>query len=82
MPDKRLVALAVGSTPRSSILPDVPTTEEEGFANNAYTFWVGMRHARTRLERPPEVRDRLGSLGAGAPPTTPADFDKIIARSL
>jgi tripartite-type tricarboxylate transporter receptor subunit TctC len=94
--DKRLVALAVGSTTRSSVLPDVPTTEEQGFANSAYNFWVGIlapagtpaavidklnTEVKAALSAP-EVKDRLGSLGADASATTPADFDKIIAREL
>jgi len=94
--DKRLVALAVGSTTRSSVLPDVSTTEEQGFADSAYNFWVGMlaptgtpsavidrlnAEVKAALSSP-EVKDRLGSLGADASATTPADFDKIIAREL
>jgi tripartite-type tricarboxylate transporter receptor subunit TctC len=94
--DKRLVALAVGSAQRSSVLPDVPTTEEEGFPNSAYNFWVGMlapagtppavidklnAEVKAALSMP-EVKDRLGSLGADASPTTAADLDKIIAREL
>ncbi len=94
--DRRLVALAVGSARRSSVLPDTPTTEEEGFVNSAYNFWVGMlapagtpaavidklnAEVKAALSTP-EVKDRLGSLGADASPTTPADFDKIIAREL
>jgi len=95
--DNRLTALAVGSKTRSSVLPNVPTTEEAGYPGSAYDFWVGMLApagtppavvARLNAEvraalASPEVKDRLGALGADAsPPMAPADFDKIIAREL
>src|SRR5258708_34436197 len=40
--DGRVVAIAVSSASRSSVLPDVPTTEEAGYPGTAYRFWVGM----------------------------------------
>ncbi len=40
--DKRVVALANGSPKRSSVLPDLPTTEEQGFKDSGYNFWVGL----------------------------------------
>jgi tripartite-type tricarboxylate transporter receptor subunit TctC len=94
--DGRLVALAVGSARRSSVLPDVSTTEEAGYKGSAYDFWVGMfAPAGTppalieRLNKEvaaalasPEVKERLGALGADASPTTPAELDKTVAREL
>ena len=94
--DGRLTALAVGSEKRSSVLPDVPTTEEAGYKGSAYNFWVGMfAPAGTppalveRLNKEvaaalaaPEVKERLGALGADASPTTPAELDKIVTREL
>ena len=92
----RVVALAAGSAKRSSVLPDVPTTEEAGFKGSAYDFWSG-RFAPagtppaviTRLNAEvkkalgsPEVKERLGALGTDIAPTTPADLDKIISREL
>ncbi len=94
--DGRLTALAVGSEKRASVLPDVPTTEEAGFKGSAYNFWVGMfipagtppamierlnKEVATALASP-EVKDRLGSLGADASPTTAAELDKTVAREL
>jgi tripartite-type tricarboxylate transporter receptor subunit TctC len=94
--DGRLTALAVGSEARASVLSDVPTTEEAGYKGSAYNFWVGMlvpaatppavvaklnADVKAALASP-EVKDRLGSLGADAAATTPADFDRIIAREL
>jgi tripartite-type tricarboxylate transporter receptor subunit TctC len=94
--DGRLTALAVGSEKRSSVLPNVPTTEEAGYKGSSYNFWVGMlAPAGTppalieRLNKEvavalasPEIKERLGALGADAAPTTPAELDKIVAREL
>jgi len=88
------VALAVGSQTRSSVLPDVPTTEEAGYKGSAYNFWIGMfapagtppaliDRSTRRLPAAlasPEVKDRLGALGADASPTSPSDLDKTVAR--
>jgi tripartite-type tricarboxylate transporter receptor subunit TctC len=94
--DGRVVAIAVGSAKRSSVLPDVPTTEEAGYPGTAYRFWVGMlapagtppaviERLNTEVKQvlaTPEVKERLAALGADAAPTLPADFDKLIAREL
>jgi len=94
--DGRVTVIAVGSVRRSSVLPDVPTTVEAGYPDSAYRFWVGMLAPSgtppTVIERlntevkqvlaMPEVKERLAALGADAAPTSPADFDKLIAREL
>ncbi len=94
--DGRVVALAAGSEKRSSVLPDVLTTEEQGFKGSAYDFWSGLfapagtppaviarlnAEVRKALESP-EVKERLNALGTDIAPTTPADFDKKVAREL
>jgi tripartite-type tricarboxylate transporter receptor subunit TctC len=94
--DNRVTALAVGSPKRASVLPDVPTTEEAGFAGSAYNFWVGMlapagtppaiverlNEEVTAVLASPEIKDRLAALGADAAPMTAADFDKLIVQEL
>jgi tripartite-type tricarboxylate transporter receptor subunit TctC len=94
--DNRVVALGNGSAKRSSVLPDLPTTEEQGFKDSAYNFWSGLFApagtspaliARLNAEvkkalDSPEVKDRLGALGADASPTTPADFDRMVLFEL
>jgi tripartite-type tricarboxylate transporter receptor subunit TctC len=74
----------------------VPTTEEAGYKGSAYNFWVGMmapagtppavvaklNAAVTAALNTPEVKERLSALGADASPTTPADFDKMIAAEI
>lgn len=92
----RVVALAVGSPRRSAALPDIPTTLEAGYANSAYTFWVGMfvpaktpREIVNRLAQEvqkvlasPEVRDRLQKLGAEPMPMSPEQLDKHVADEI
>ncbi len=94
--DSRVVALGNGGTKRVSVLPDLATTEEQGFKNSGYNFWVGMfapagtppaliaklnAEVKKALDSP-EVKERLGQLGADAAPTAPAEFDKIVALEL
>jgi tripartite-type tricarboxylate transporter receptor subunit TctC len=94
--DKRLVALAVGRPQRSSVLPDVPTTEEAGYKNSAYNYWAAvLAPAGTppvvieRLNKEmvavlalPEVKERLAKVGADPSPTTPKEFDELVVREL
>lgn len=90
--DGRLLALAVGSARRSSVLPDIPTTSEAGVPNSEFNFWIGMmapaktpRDIVTRLHREvekvlatPEVRERLARLGADAWTMPPEQFDAYL----
>ncbi len=90
--DGKLLALAVGSPTRSSVLPDVPTTVEAGVPNSEYTFWVGMlvpaktpRDVVKKLNEEvqkalasPEVKERYAKLGAEPMPMTPEQFDAYI----
>ena len=56
--DGRVVALANGSPKRSSVLPDLPTTEEQGFKDSGYNFWVGLF---APAGTPPAIIDRLNA---------------------
>jgi tripartite-type tricarboxylate transporter receptor subunit TctC len=90
--DGKVVAIAVGSAKRSSVLPNVPTTLEAGVAKSDYNFWVGMlvpaktpRDIVARLNRDvlkalqlPEVKERLANLGAEPLPMSPEQFDSYI----
>ena len=92
----KVLALAVGSPTRSSILPDVPTTVEAGVPNSEYTFWVGMlvpaktpRDVVKKLYEEtqkaiasPEVKERFAKLGAEAMPMTPDQFDAYIREEM
>jgi tripartite-type tricarboxylate transporter receptor subunit TctC len=93
--DGKLQALAVGTTARSPVLPNVPSiTETAGLRDAAYTFWVGL-FATAKTPRPiveklhtetlkvlalPEVRERLEKLGAAPMPMSQAMFEKFLSE--
>jgi tripartite-type tricarboxylate transporter receptor subunit TctC len=90
--DGRLVPLAVSTTTRSSLLPNVPTTLEAGYPDSDYTFWVGMfvpaktpRDVVDRLHRDTSrvlqsaaMRDKLATLGVDPMVKTPSEFEAFI----
>jgi len=92
----KVLALAVGSSKRASILPDVPTTVEAGFPDSDYNFWVGLfvsartpgalierlHHATAAALQSPEVRERLPKLGAEPMAMTPVEFDALVREEL
>ncbi len=94
--DGRLLALAVGSPKRSSVLPDVPTTTEAGVPDSEYNFWIGMlapgktpRAIVNRLYQETqkvlasaEVKKRFADLGADPMLMTPQEFDAYIKAEL
>ncbi len=94
--DGRLLALAVSTSKRSSILPNVPTTLESGFADSDYTFWNGVL-APAKTPRPivdrlhnevqralalPAVREKFAQQGIEPMPLSPAEFDALIRREI
>ncbi len=92
----KLLALAAGSTKRSSALPDVPTTLEAGIPNSDYNFWVGMMvPAKTSREilnklsqhtlqalNAPDLRERMSKIGAEPMIMTPREFDAHIKAEI
>jgi tripartite-type tricarboxylate transporter receptor subunit TctC len=88
----RLVALAVSTGKRSSVLPNVPTVAESGLPGFDYNLWVGMfapagtpndvvdKIARDlgKVMQLPDVKERMAGLGAEAMPMTQAEFDKFV----
>jgi tripartite-type tricarboxylate transporter receptor subunit TctC len=86
--DGKLLALAVSSPARSPLLPDVPTTLEEGFKDSDYTFWIGMfAPAKTpqaivdklnaelnKAVQMPDVKEKLATLGVETKVKSPAAF--------
>lgn len=92
----RLIALAVSTAKRSSILPEVPTNEEAGVPNSDYTFWNGLLvpaktpaeivnrlHQETmKVLAQPRVMDRLKPQGIEPMPLKPAEFDALIAKEI
>ncbi|MDO9412588.1 MAG: tripartite tricarboxylate transporter substrate binding protein [Pseudolabrys sp.] len=94
--DGQLTPLAVSSSQRASLLPNVPTTVEAGFPNSEYNFWIGVLTASatpndvvTRLHNEiktalanPGVKERLARLGADPMPLTAAEFDALIKKEI
>jgi tripartite-type tricarboxylate transporter receptor subunit TctC len=90
----KLKALAIGSKERSSLLPDLPTTEESGVPNSSYTLWIALfAPARTpvaivsRLNQEvqaalatPEVKERFAKLGADPMPMTVDAMRSFLAQ--
>ena len=88
----KLRALAVTSRARSSALPEVPTTIEQGLRNFEVIGWFGVmaptgtpNAAISRLNKEinallkqPDMKEKLVSLGLEAGGGTPEDFQKLI----
>jgi len=89
-------ALVVSAPKRTSLMPELPTTEEAGYPNSAYNFWVGalvpaktpreivnrLHKEITDLVQSPEISDRIRKLGADPLPMSVAEFDAMIQREL
>lgn len=92
----RLLPLAVGTTKRASLLPDVPTLIEAGLPKSDYLFWIGMlvssktprdivqklNQATLKALQTPDVRERLAKLGADPLPMSPEQFDELIREEM
>jgi len=79
--DGKLQALAVGSSKRSSALPEIPTTIEVGVPNSSYIFWVGM-FAPSKTPRP--IIDKLNAqiINVMKSPAVVAQLDKLGAEPM
>ena len=92
----KLLALAAGSTKRSSALPDVQTTLEAGIPNSDYNFWVGMMvPAKTPRDivdklyqntekalQSADMKERMAKIGAEPLLMTPKEFDAHIKKEI
>lgn len=90
--DGKLVALAVSTAQRSSLLPDVPTVAQAGLPGFSFNLWTGMfAPAGTpqavvekiaadvqRAWAAPDVKDRLGKMGLEPMPMTPTEFKAFV----
>jgi tripartite-type tricarboxylate transporter receptor subunit TctC len=88
----KLRALAVASSQRDPVLPDVPTVAEQGFAGFSAIQWWGLcAPARTpdpvvaRLNKAlnealalPEIKARLHEMAAEPTPMTPGQFETFL----
>lgn len=88
----RALALAVSTSRRSAMFPDVPTVAEAGVPGFDYDQWYGLL-ASAMTPRPvvrtvnkevvrilnlPDIKDRMQTQGATPTPTTPEEFDAFI----
>ena len=94
--DGKLQALAVGTSKRSIVLPNVPTTIEAGAPNSSYIFWVGifapsktstkiinrMNAAIIKVMQEPAVVEQLHRLGAEPMVMSPEKFDQMVKSEM
>ena len=92
----RLRALAVSSSARIAVLPDVPTVAESGYPGFEADQWYGLvapagtpadvvarlNGLVNRSLALPDVAQQLATEGAVPVPTTPAAFGELIAREI
>lgn len=88
----RLQPLAVTSTTRSPLLPNVPTVSEAALPGYNVTSWYGLfapaatpaqiigrlNAATTAALKTPEVAERIAAIGAQAAPTTADELGRIV----
>ncbi len=94
--EHKVEALAIGSSSRSSLMPDLPTTVEAGYPDSDYNFWIGVfvpaatpQPIVTRLHdevrkalQVNEVKDRLAKFGAEPMDMTLAQFEAYFKNEL
>jgi tripartite-type tricarboxylate transporter receptor subunit TctC len=94
--DGKLTALAVSGQDRASAMPEIQTTEELGFKNSYYNFWIGMfvpaktpdeirsrLHAETRAALGnPEVRAKLAKFGVDPMDLSLERFSKLVSDEM
>ena len=92
----RVVGLGVSSLQRDALLPDMPTLAEAGLPGFSADLWFGMLTSSQvpkpivnklnaeirRMLSDAEVRQRWLPIGLEPKPTTPAEFDKIVASEI
>lgn len=90
--DGRLLAIAVGSAQRSSLLPQIPTVAEGGLPGFEYDLWLGLfapagtprlilkqlNGEVTRIMNLSDVKERLASQGLVHRAFTPEEFDQFV----
>ena len=88
--------IAVSSSSRSSLLPDVPTTVQAGYPNSEYDFWIGVfvpsgvpQPVITRLHQEiqkvlqtADIKDRLTKLGVEPMPMSSDQFQAYLGKEI
>lgn len=92
----KALAIGVTSTQRVPQLPDLPTVAESGLPGYRWEFWYGLlapgktprpvvaklNQEVTRILKLPDVRQRWSVLGAEPAPSTPDEFNQLIAEEI
>ena len=89
-------AHVVSGPKRTTLMPDLPTTEEAGYPNSAYNFWIGtlvaaktprpiierLHNEINALVQSPDISDRIKKLGADPLSLSLSEFQAMIDREL
>jgi tripartite-type tricarboxylate transporter receptor subunit TctC len=92
----KLIALGVSSLQRDALVPDIPTIAEAGLPGFQSELWFGLltsslapkpilaklNNELRRILTDAEVKQRWAPIGLEARPTTPGDFDKLVAGDI
>jgi tripartite-type tricarboxylate transporter receptor subunit TctC len=92
----KVLALAVSTSKRSAMFPDVPTVAEAGVPGFDYDQWYGplasartprpiirtVNHEMVRVLNLPDSKERMLTQGATPMPTTPEEFDAFIGSGV
>lgn len=88
--------LAISSTKRLALIPDVPTLAEEGLPNALYNFWIGAfapaktpkpiverlnKEVTIALKRK-DIADKIRNLGGEPTPMTADAFDTFVRKEI
>jgi len=94
--ENKVEALAIGSSSRSSLLPNLATTAEAGYPDSNYDFWIGVfvptatpqpivarlhEEIRKALQTA-AVKDRLAKFGSEPMDMTLAQFDAAFRKEI
>ncbi len=94
--EHKVEALAIGSSTRSSLMPDLPTTVEAGYPDSDYNFWIGVFVPAATPEpivarlhdeikkalQAPDVKDKIAKFGAEPMDMTLAQFGDYFKKEL
>jgi tripartite-type tricarboxylate transporter receptor subunit TctC len=94
--EHKVEALAIGSSGRSSLMPELPTTVEAGYPNSDYNFWIGVfvpaatpqpivarLHDEIRKAlQVPAVKERLAKFGAEPMDMTLEQFEAYFKNEI
>jgi tripartite-type tricarboxylate transporter receptor subunit TctC len=94
--EHKVAALAIGSSGRSSLMPELPTTVEAGYPDSDYNFWIGVfvpaatqqpivAHLHDEIAKAlkvPEVKDKLAKFGAEPMDMSLAQFETYFKKEL